>query len=117
MKWSSENFAHRCTYLVNLNDDYLFWYFSFDLNILYLGKVFAFAGGSKQEVLTCSSTGGVIYEVVEESNGDKKLEKVLGLKGHRRHATCTDWSVNADCGPCVTAGFDGQIRISTLLSQ
>ena len=67
--------------------------------------------------MTCSTAGGVIYEVVEDSSGEKKLEKVLGLKGHRRHATCTDWSNSTDCGPCVTAGFDGQIRISTLLSQ
>ena len=82
------------------------------------GKQFSFAGDGKH-ILTCSTAGGVIYEVVEESssNGEKKLEKVLGLKGHRRHATCTDWSNSTDCGPCVTAGFDGQIRISTLLSQ
>jgi WD40 repeat protein len=79
------------------------------------GKQFAFAGDGNH-VLTCSVNGGVIYEMVEE-NGEKKLEKVLGLKGHRRHATCTDWSASNDCGPCVTAGFDGQIRISTLLSQ
>lgn len=31
--------------------------------------------------------------------------------------TFADWSASNDCGPCVTAGFDGQIRISTLLSQ
>ena len=80
------------------------------------GKQFSFAGDGKH-ILTCSTAGGVIYEVVEDSSGEKKLEKVLGLKGHRRHATCTDWSNSTDCGPCVTAGFDGQIRISTLLSQ
>lgn len=76
------------------------------------GKQFAFAGDGKH-VLACSSNGGVIYEVIEEQS----LNKVLGLKGHRRHATCTDWSASQDCGPCVTAGFDGQIRVSTLLSQ
>ena len=47
----------------------------------------------------------------------QNLVKVLGLKGHKSHATCTDWSASNDCGPCVTAGYDGQIRISTLLSQ
>ncbi len=91
------------------------------------GKQFAFAGDGKH-LLVCSSNGGVIYEVdgnaptmasVSSSKEleESKLSKVLGLKGHKRHATCTDWSVSNDCGPCVTAGFDGQIRISTLLSQ
>lgn len=75
------------------------------------GKQFAFAGDGRH-LLVCSTNGGVIYELVED-----KLEKILGLKGHRRHATCTDWSASNDCGPCVTAGFDGQIRVSTLLSQ
>ena len=75
------------------------------------GKQFAFAGNGSH-LLVCSSNGGVIYEL----QGDE-LSKVLGLKGHKRHATCTDWSASNDCGPCVTAGFDGQIRISTLLSQ
>ena len=80
-----------------------------------IGKQFAFAGDG-QHVLVSSVNGGVIYELHEE-NGEKKLSKVLGLKGHQRHATCTDWSASTDCGPCVTAGVDGQIRISTLLSQ
>lgn len=77
------------------------------------GKQFAFAGDGSH-LLVCSTNGGVIYQVDEDEG---KLVKVLGLKGHKRHATCTDWSVSNDCGPCVTAGFDGQIRISTLLSQ
>lgn len=77
------------------------------------GKQFAFAGDGSH-LLVCSTNGGVIYQVDEEEG---KLVKVLGLKGHKRHATCTDWSASNDCGPCVTAGFDGQIRISTLLSQ
>lgn len=72
---------------------------------------FSFAGDGKH-VLTCSTNGGVIYEF-----DDRGLEKVLGLKGHRTHTTCTDWSAANDCGPCVTAGFDGQIRVSTLLGQ
>ena len=79
------------------------------------GKQFAFAGDGKH-LLVCSSNGGVIYEL-EDENMDQKLTKILGLKGHKRHATCTDWSASNDCGPCVTAGFDGQIKISTLLSQ
>lgn len=76
------------------------------------GKQFAFAGDGKH-LLICSNNGGVIYQLED----DQKLVKILGLKGHKRHATCTDWSASNDCGPCVTAGFDGQIRISTLLSQ
>ena len=82
--------------------------------------------------MVCSSNGGVIYEMDdsdmtgfygEQSSSNAAIQqnsnlvKVLGLKGHKRHATCTDWSASNDCGPCVTAGFDGQIRISTLLSQ
>ena len=60
------------------------------------GKQFSIAGDGKH-ILTCSTAGGVIYEVVEDSSsGEKKLEKVLGLKGHRRHATCTDWSNSTD---------------------
>ena len=46
-----------------------------------------------------------------------QMENVLELKGHKTHLTCTDWSASNDCGPCVTAGFDGRIRVSTLLSQ
>ena len=85
------------------------------------GKQFAFAGDGKH-LLVCSANGGVIYEVISTASEvtdftDKRLDKVLGLKGHKRHATCTDWSASTDCGPCVTAGFDGSIRISTLLSQ
>ncbi len=75
------------------------------------GRQFALAGSGKH-ILSCSTSGGVIYKFDGE-----RLEKVLGLKGHRRHATCTDWSSANDCGPCVTAGFDGQIRLSTLLRQ
>jgi len=95
------------------------------------GKQFAFAGDGRH-LLVCSSNGGVIYEMDdsdmtsfygEQSSSNAAIQqnsnlvKVLGLKGHKRHATCTDWSASNDCGPCVTAGFDGQIRISTLLSQ
>jgi len=45
------------------------------------------------------------------------MENVLELKGHKMHLTCTDWSASNDCGPCVTAGFDGKIRLSTMLNQ
>ena len=45
------------------------------------------------------------------------MENVLELKGHNTHITCTDWSASNDCGPCVTAGVDGRIRVSTMLSQ
>ena len=92
--------------------------------------------GDGRHLLVCSSNGGVIYEMDDSDmtgsgygesssnnatsgsgSNNQNLVKVLGLKGHKKHATCTDWSASNDCGPCVTAGFDGQIRISTLLSQ
>ena len=97
------------------------------------GRQFSLAAGGRH-ILCCSTSGGVIYRF-----DSSKMAKVLGLKvrqrykivsfslqypidiclfqGHKRHATCTDWSSANDCGPCVTAGFDGQIRVSTLLSQ
>ena len=91
---------------------------------------FVFLGDGKH-LLVCSSNGGVIYEMDDSdqvscygeslnlaaTGSQQNLVKVLGLKGHKSHATCTDWSASNDCGPCVTAGYDGQIRISTLLSQ
>ena len=103
--------------------------YDFKSNLIY------FFTGDGRHLLVCSSNGGVIYEMddsdmagsgySESSNNatsgsgsnNQNLVKVLGLKGHKKHATCTDWSASNDCGPCVTAGFDGQIRISTLLSQ
>ena len=45
------------------------------------------------------------------------MRNVLELKGHKAPLTCTDWSASNDCGPCVTAGFDGKIRVSTMLGQ
>ena len=45
------------------------------------------------------------------------MENVLELKGHKMHLTCTDWSESNDCGTCVTAGLDGNIRLSTMLNQ
>ena len=79
-------------------------------------KQFAIAGNDGKHVLTCSTNGGILYRMSTTGNADK-IEKDLELKGHKRHVTCTDWSASNDCGPCVTAGFDGQIRVSTLLSQ
>lgn len=68
--------------------------------------------GDGTHVLTCSSNGGTIYEF-----SSSEMAKVLGLKGLRGRATCTDWSSVSDCGPCLTAGTEGQIIVSTLLSQ
>ncbi len=75
------------------------------------GRVFSLSGDGKH-ILMCSNNGGIIYEL-----GASGLDKVLGLKGHREHTTCVDWSAASDCGPCITAGRDGQVRVSTLLSQ
>ena len=75
------------------------------------GKTFALSNDGKH-LLSCSISGGVIYE---DSNGS--FVKVLGLKGHKSHATCVDWSTANDVGPCVTADAHGHVRVSTLLSQ
>ena len=73
------------------------------------------AGNDDKHVMVCSTNGGVLYKILNTE--PDRLEKVLELKGHKSHLTCTDWSASNDCGPCVTAGFDGQIRLSTMLSQ
>ena len=65
--------------------------------------------------MVCSTNGGILYKI--SSTKPDRLENVLELRGHKSHLTCTDWSASNDCGPCVTAGFNGQIRVSTMLSQ
>lgn len=75
------------------------------------GQPMALSSNGKH-LLTCSTNGGVIYEF-----DASRCDKVLGMKGLSDYATCTDWSTASDCGPCITAAKDGQIRISTLLSQ
>ena len=78
-------------------------------------KRFAIAGNDGKHVLVGSTNGGILYKM---SNSERDtMKNVLELKGHKTHLTCTDWSASNDCGPCVTAGFDGQIRVSTMLSQ
>ena len=74
-----------------------------------LGAAFSFTGDDRH-ILACSTNGGVIYEA-------QTMDKVLGLRGHSTYVTCVDWSHSTDHGPCVTAGCDGQIRVSTLLCQ
>ena len=78
-------------------------------------KQFAIAGNDGKHVLVCSTNGGILYKMSNTENGS--MENVLELKGHKTHITCTDWSASNDCGPCVTAGYDGRIRVSTMLSQ
>ena len=78
-------------------------------------KQFAIAGNNGKHVLACSTAGGILYKMSDIETDT--MEKVVELKGHKTHLTCTDWSASNDCGPCVTAGFDGQIRVSTMLNQ
>ena len=89
------------------------------------GRPFALAGDGRH-LLVCSASGGIGGGGSIGAGGvcggnsslPSSLENVLGLKGHRHHTTCTDWSAaNDDCGPCVTAGREGHIRVFTLLSQ
>lgn len=74
------------------------------------GRLFAF-DSEGQHVLTCSSSGGVIYRA------DAGLESVLSLGGHKAPVVTVDWCSAMDCGTCLTASMDGKIKLSTLLAQ
>jgi len=68
-----------------------------------------------EHILTGTQGGAVIYRLPRGETGDTELEKVLGLRGE--HPTsAVDWSAG-DCGPAVTAGTDGAVKIYTLLCQ
>ncbi|XP_069629533.1 WD repeat-containing protein 91 isoform X2 [Haliaeetus albicilla] len=77
------------------------------------GRLFAFDSEGNY-MLTCSSTGGVIFKL----NGEEKvLESCLSLGGHRAPVVTVDWSTAMDCGTCLTASMDGKIKLTTLLAQ
>jgi len=66
-------------------------------------------------MLTGTSGGAVIYRLPKGEAESGQLEKVLGLRGE--HPTsAVDWSAG-DCGPAVTGGADGAVKIYTLLCQ
>ncbi|MBN3283690.1 WDR91 protein, partial [Polyodon spathula] len=77
------------------------------------GRLFAFDSEGNY-VLTCSSNGGLIYRLHE---GEKGLESVLPLGGHKAPVVTVDWCTAMDCGTCLTASMDGKIKLSTLLAQ
>lgn len=77
------------------------------------GRLFAF-DSEGQHVLTCSSSGGVIYRL---NKADTGLESVLSLGGHKAPVVTVDWCTAMDCGTCLTASMDGKIKLSTLLAQ
>ncbi|MBN3283593.1 WDR91 protein, partial [Polyodon spathula] len=77
------------------------------------GRLFAFDSEGNY-VLTCSSNGGLIYRLHE---GEKGLENVLPLGGHKAPVVTVDWCTAMDCGTCLTASMDGKIKLSTLLAQ
>ncbi|XP_077479598.1 WD repeat-containing protein 91 [Stigmatopora argus] len=77
------------------------------------GRLFTF-DSEGQHVLTCSSSGGIIYKL---TNGEPTLESVLSLGGHKAPVVTVDWCSALDCGTCLTASMDGKIKLSTLLSQ
>ncbi|XP_012695757.1 WD repeat-containing protein 91 [Clupea harengus] len=77
------------------------------------GRLFAF-DSEGQHVLTCSSTGGLIYRL---NKGETGLESVLALGGHKAPVVTVDWCSAVDCGTCLTASMDGKIKLSTLLAQ
>ncbi|KAL7853260.1 hypothetical protein AOLI_G00201040 [Acnodon oligacanthus] len=77
------------------------------------GRLFAF-DSEGQHILTCSSTGGLIYRL---NKGESGLESVLSLGGHKAPVVTVDWCSAVDCGTCLTASMDGKIKVSTLLAQ
>ncbi|XP_075284388.1 WD repeat-containing protein 91 isoform X4 [Opisthocomus hoazin] len=77
------------------------------------GRLFAFDSEGNY-MLTCSSTGGVIFKLNGEEN---VLESCLSLGGHRAPVVTVDWSTAMDCGTCLTASMDGKIKLTTLLAQ
>ncbi|XP_026550172.1 WD repeat-containing protein 91 isoform X1 [Notechis scutatus] len=77
------------------------------------GRLFAFDSEGNY-MLTCSSTGGVIYKL---NSSDKVLESCLSLGGHRAPVVTVDWCTAMDCGTCLTASMDGKIKLTTLLAQ
>ncbi|XP_030598319.1 WD repeat-containing protein 91 [Archocentrus centrarchus] len=77
------------------------------------GRLFTF-DSEGQHVLTCSSSGGLIYRL---ANGESALERVLSLGGHKAPVVTVDWCSAVDCGTCLTASMDGKIKLSTLLAQ
>ncbi|KAM9634642.1 WD repeat-containing protein 91 isoform 2-T2 [Morphnus guianensis] len=77
------------------------------------GRLFAFDSEGNY-MLTCSSTGGVLFKL----NGEEKvLESCLSLGGHRAPVVTVDWSTAMDCGTCLTASMDGKIKLTTLLAR
>uniref|UniRef100_A0A8C8SST1 WD repeat-containing protein 91 n=1 Tax=Pelusios castaneus TaxID=367368 RepID=A0A8C8SST1_9SAUR len=77
------------------------------------GRLFAFDSEGKY-MLTCSSTGGIIYKLNSDEN---TLESCLSLGGHRAPVVTVDWCTAMDCGTCLTASMDGKIKLTTLLAQ
>ncbi|XP_057674799.1 WD repeat-containing protein 91 [Corythoichthys intestinalis] len=77
------------------------------------GRLFTF-DSEGQHVLTCSSSGGIIYKLTNE---EPTLESVLSLGGHKAPVVTVDWCSALDCGTCLTASMDGKIKLSTLLAQ
>ncbi|XP_061836691.2 WD repeat-containing protein 91 [Nerophis lumbriciformis] len=77
------------------------------------GHLFAF-DSEGQHVLTCSSSGGLIYNL---TNGEEALKSVLSLGGHKAPVVTVDWCSALDCGTCLTASMDGKIKLSTILAQ
>uniref|UniRef100_A0A8C6KJP1 WD repeat-containing protein 91 n=1 Tax=Nothobranchius furzeri TaxID=105023 RepID=A0A8C6KJP1_NOTFU len=77
------------------------------------GRLFAF-DSEGQHILTCSSSGGLIYRL---TNGQPALDRVLSLGGHKAPVVTVDWCSAVDCGTCLTASMDGKIKLSTLLAQ
>uniref|UniRef100_A0A8C2WTZ5 WD repeat-containing protein 91 n=1 Tax=Cyclopterus lumpus TaxID=8103 RepID=A0A8C2WTZ5_CYCLU len=77
------------------------------------GRLFAF-DSEGQHILTCSSSGGLIYRL---TNGEPALESMLSLGGHKAPVVTVDWCSAVDCGTCLTASMDGKIKLSTLLAQ
>ncbi|KAG7176280.1 WD repeat-containing protein 91-like isoform X1 [Homarus americanus] len=65
-----------------------------------------------EHVLTCSSTGPIVYKV-----GESSLEQALVVGGHKSPIVTVDWCNALQCGTSVAAALDGSVTVATLMHQ
>uniref|UniRef100_T1IIU8 WD repeat-containing protein 91 n=1 Tax=Strigamia maritima TaxID=126957 RepID=T1IIU8_STRMM len=78
-----------------------------------VGKLFCVDSEGKH-VLTCGNTSAIISMIPD---GKTPPTAVMRLEGHKVPVITMDWATTMDCGTCISASLDGQIRVSTLLAK
>lgn len=79
------------------------------------GKLFSF-DSEKRFCLTCKLNGALLYKVTSVSSATS-VQPQMAIGGHKSPVVTVDWATVGDCSMCATASMDGNIKISTLLSQ